>query len=133
MPVRLIIEFSGRPEIRKAVNPARFTTEINRAVARATSIVGREFRKDIKTNTPVDTGLLKRSVRVRRKRIAAREYELQVFFITPQSLGGKRLVYGYIVNARQGFVGRTIGTHREKYFQILRREIGATLRELFQQ
>lgn len=130
---RITITFSGLDEIRQALNPSRLNTEINRAVARATSIVGREFRKDIKANTPVDTGLLRRSVRVRRRRESAKEYELQVFFITPAAEGGKRLVYGYIVNARQGFVGATIGAHREKYYQILVREIGKVIREHFQQ
>ena len=96
---------------------------VNRGTGRASVKIGRLYRSAAKQHCPVDTGRLKRSLRTRRNRVSAGEYEIDII------VRDRRAFYLYIVNARTGFLARAERSIARQATAILRAEVLASIRE----
>ena len=129
MPTELGIKVTGLAEVQRRLSRPVFNRVFRTATRKASVKLARIVRLNARLNAPVRTGAMKRSLRVRRRRIGPFGYRVQI-----HALPRERFFYAFIVNALQarglgtGFMDEALQEAARQQSDILADEFIAALR-----
>lgn len=120
------IRWTVDPGTVAAFDPRQWSRAINRGIGRASVIIARDLKKRARAEAPVKSGLLKRGLKTRRRRIGPGHYTIRFF----SRVGSKRAWYLNIVESANPFIEYAFNLNRERYRRIITDEIWRSVREL---